>query len=193
MKTIGILALQGNFSKHCMVMKQLSCALRKVTKPNDLAGLSGLIIPGGESSTLLRLMKPWDFIDAIQNFYHQGGALMGTCAGLILMAKRVEPSQKSLGLLDVAVQRNAYGRQVDSFVGTGRWSCDLGETNDCPMVFIRAPVITTVGEGVRVLAHHNAQPVLVSAPRLLAASFHPEMSGSLRVHRYFVEHCLGSL
>jgi 5'-phosphate synthase pdxT subunit len=193
MKTIGILALQGNFSQHQAFLSNLPCQSRLVTKPDHLPGLSGLIIPGGESSAMLRLMKPWDFINAIQTFYHQGGALMGTCAGLILMAKHVDPSQKSLALLDVTVQRNAYGRQVDSFVASGDWSEELSGKDEGPMVFIRAPAITSIGEDVRVLAHCQSQPVLVHAPRLLAATFHPEMSGSLRVHRYFTEHCLGSL
>jgi 5'-phosphate synthase pdxT subunit len=158
----------------------------EVRVPEDLDGLTGLVLPGGESTTMLKLMEGTGMEDAIRSFHEKGGALFGTCAGLILMADRVsDPSQRSLHLLDVDVDRNAYGRQRDSFEA----DVEIVIGNDKPLraVFIRAPRVTRQGPEVKVLARANGDPILLRQGRVLAATFHPEMTQDLRVHRYFVE------
>jgi 5'-phosphate synthase pdxT subunit len=150
----------------------------------DLPGLAGLVIPGGESTTLLRLMADEPWFDALRAFHRDGGALFGTCAGAILLAREVTaPPQPSLGLLDIDVERNAYGRQVQSF----------DAFVDAPLLggsvhaaFIRAPRIRRVGTGVAVLARHQGEPVLVEEGRILAATFHPEITGDPSAHARFL-------
>lgn len=187
---VGVLALQGDFAAHQRVMATL-CETSLVKKASDLDGLNGLIIPGGESSALLRLMQRELLLEKINAFYQSGGAIFGTCAGLILMAMSVTPQQRSLELLDVDVSRNAYGRQQESFLGQGEWSDALPEAQALPMAFIRAPKIMRVGQHVEVLATCRQSPVLVRDQRLLAASFHPEMSDSSVIHNYFLTQCIG--
>lgn len=181
---VGVLALQGSFAAHARVLAALGADVREVRKPEALEGLSGLVIPGGESTTLLRFLG-YDpaFEPGLQEFVRQGGAVLGTCAGLILLAKEVRgPRQRCLGLLDVVVERNAYGRQVDSFTDQGRWRG--GEPLE--MVTIRAPRIVEVGPGVEVLATHGFDPVLVREGSCLGATFHPELSQDPSVHRLFL-------
>jgi 5'-phosphate synthase pdxT subunit len=183
--TIGVLALQGDFARHRAVLGRVPVPTVEVRKPAELSGVGGLIIPGGESTTLLTLMEAGDFVPALRTFHASGKPIFGTCAGLILLAREVEnPRQPSLGLLDVRVGRNAYGRQRDSFDAAGEAHLE-GFPTPLPMVFIRAPRIRQVGTGVQVLARHGGEPVLVREGTVLAATFHPELTDDGTVHRYF--------
>ncbi len=191
---IGILALQGDFAAHEAALAAAGAPTRLVRVPGELVGLRGLVLPGGESTALLRLMGPLGMAAALRAFHHDGGVLFGTCAGLILLARTViRPEQPSLGLLDVTVERNGYGRQIDSFVGTGRLALPGDEERELEMVFIRAPRIQAVGPGVQVVATHAGEPVLVEQGKVLGATFHPEMSaqplGGGPVHRRFLALC----
>ena len=155
--------------------------------PSQLEGLSGLVLPGGESTTMLKFMQEEGLVEPIEQFWRAGGALYGTCAGGILLARRVSsPAQFSLGFLDVSIERNGYGRQIDSHIS--REPCESLGAPPLPMVFIRAPVIHNVGREVAVMAEHRGEPVLVREGRVLASTFHPELTDDLRVHRFFVEH-----
>jgi 5'-phosphate synthase pdxT subunit len=188
---IGVLALQGDFALHAETLARLGVALRLVRTPQALTGLDGLILPGGESTAMLKLMEGTPMEEALRAFHARGGALFGTCAGLILLGRRVrDPDQRSLGLLDVTVRRNGYGRQIDSFETDLPWTED---TDRIRGVFIRAPRIEDAGPSVRVLATHGGEPVLVREGRVLAATFHPELTADTRVHRYFVERVLAEV
>jgi 5'-phosphate synthase pdxT subunit len=185
---IGILALQGDFALHAAALRRAGVEPVEVRKPDALDDVPGLIIPGGESTTLLHLMDAWDFGPAIREFHAGGRPLFGTCAGLIVLAREVDsPSQPSLGLIDVTVERNSYGRQRESFEATGEpeASGDLAGGPVLPMVFIRAPRIRRVGAAVDVLARHRGDPVLAREGSVLVATFHPELTDDLTVHRYF--------
>ena len=183
---IGVLALQGDFEAHRRRLEELGAEVVLVKKPEQLNGIDGLIIPGGESGTFLKLLgeegiaKLKDFVQAKPTF--------GTCAGCILLATQVEnPKQPGLGALDITVRRNAYGRQIDSSIREGQFLNDPLE-----MVFIRAPKIERVGEGVEVIATEGKDkdkkvPVLVRQGNALAATFHPELSDDRRVHQYFLD------
>lgn len=185
---IGVLALQGDFDAHARALEEAGAISAPVRKPEHLTGLDGLVIPGGESSTLLKLMERDDFLVALRDFA-KTQPVFGTCAGCILLARTVlNPSQPSIGVLDIAVERNAYGRQVDSTIGTGEARFPGGPLE---MVHIRAPRITRTGENVEVLATYGNAPVLVREGHLLAATFHPELSNDRRVHRLFVEMVAG--
>jgi 5'-phosphate synthase pdxT subunit len=182
---IGILAIQGDFEAHGKMLERMGVEHVFVRTPEDLAGLNGLILPGGESSTHLKVMTEEGLLDAIQKFAKQGGAFFGTCAGAILLAREVHrPDQESLGLLDMSVLRNAYGRQLSSEVRMGK-----SKLKDEPieMVFIRAPIIDRVGPGVEVLAENEGLPVMVRQGRVLATTFHPELTTDTTVHEYFVK------
>jgi 5'-phosphate synthase pdxT subunit len=183
--TIGILALQGDFARHHAALARASVPTAEVRKPVELSGVDGLVIPGGESTTLLTLIQAGDFVPALQAFHASGKPIFGTCAGLILLAREVEnPRQPSLGFLDVRVARNAYGRQRESFETAGEAALE-GAPASLPMIFIRAPRILDAGAGVRVLARHKGEPVLVREGSVLAATFHPELTDDITVHRYF--------
>ncbi len=182
---VGVLALQGDFAAHAAALARLGCHVSEVRRVAELAGLAGLALPGGESTALLNLMRDEPWFDALRGLHARGGALFGTCAGAILLAREVtSPRQASLGLLDVVVERNAFGRQVDSFE-TRLAAPLLG--GDLTAVFIRAPRLRAVGPGVEVLARLDGEPVLVREGRVLAATFHPEIAGDDRLHRYFVQ------
>ena len=184
MSTVGVLALQGDFAAHAGLLAALGAEVREVRRVADLRALGGLVIPGGESSALLRLMDGEPWFDALRAFHREGGALFGTCAGAILLAREVTgPPQPSLGLLDATVERNAYGRQVQSFE-TELQAPALG--GPVKAAFIRAPRIRRVGPGVTVLAQHQGEPVLVEEGRVMAATFHPEITGDGRVHERFL-------
>lgn len=186
-KTIGILALQGDVSLHRRMVERLGAPVVTVTMPAELRTLDGLVIPGGESTALLRLIEPIGMDTAIQEFARSGRPILGTCAGAIILAEQVtDPVQSSLKLIDITIQRNGYGRQVDSFEGVGKGQEEFPESS-VPMVFIRAPRITALGPGVQVLASYQAEPVLVRQNNILAASFHPELSDDLSLHTYFLE------
>jgi pyridoxal 5'-phosphate synthase pdxT subunit len=172
---IGILAVQGNVREHAAVLRRLGADSVEVRKPEQLAGLDGLIIPGGESTAIMRLVRLYGLEDAIRGFERP---IFGTCAGMILLDRR------HLGLLDMEVSRNAYGRQVASF------EADLvleGEEEPLRGVFIRAPRVHDAGPGVEVLAELEGEPVLLRDGRLLVASFHPELTCDPRVHERFLE------
>ncbi len=186
---VGVLALQGDFAAHAAVLRRLGAAPREVRSWTDLPDLSALVLPGGESTALLRLMDDGPWFDALRAFHDGGGALLGTCAGAILLARDVDPAQPSLGLLDAAVSRNAYGRQADSFEAR----LDAPGFDDPLLgVFIRAPRFTALGPRVEVLARLDGEPVLVRHRRVLAATFHPEIAGDDRVHRMLLYLSAGS-
>jgi len=182
---IGVLALQGDFALHARALARLGVGVVEVRKPAELDAVGGLIIPGGESTTLLHLMQEWEFFPALEKFHAGGRPLYGTCAGCIVLAREVErPRQFSLGLIDVTVQRNAYGRQRESFEAPGVATLD-GERTAMEMIFIRAPRITRVGPGVETLARHGNDAVLVRQGTVLVGTFHPELTEDTAVHRYF--------
>jgi 5'-phosphate synthase pdxT subunit len=184
MATIGVLALQGDFDAHAKVLSNLGSEVVEVRRVADLSGLNGLVIPGGESTTLLNLMGDEPWFAALKRFQNDGGALMGTCAGAILLAREVlNPTQESLGVLDATIARNAFGRQVESFE----------TTLDVPRVggtiaaaFIRAPRFQRLGPRVETLAVYRDEPVLVQEGRVLAMTFHPEITGDTKLHSYFL-------
>jgi pyridoxal 5'-phosphate synthase pdxT subunit len=182
-RAYGVLALQGDYAAHAEALRSPGAAVREVRHTADLGGLAGLVIPGGESSTLLHLMRDEPWFDALRAFHDAGGRLFGTCAGAILLAREVlSPSQPSLGLLDASVERNAFGRQVDSF----ETSLDVPALGgSLEAVFIRAPRFRALGPGVEVLARLGSEPVLVRQGRVLAATFHPELAGDPRLHALF--------
>ena len=183
---LGVLALQGDYVEHQRMLERLGCPSRLVRKASDLDGIGALILPGGESTTMIKFILEEDLLDPLKQLFHRGTAFYGTCAGAILLAKEVmSPTQLSLGVLDIAVERNGYGRQVDSHESSEPCS-ELGKA-PLPMVFIRAPVITRTGPSVRVLAEHRHNPVLVREERVLVSTFHPELSEDTRVHEYFLE------
>ena len=182
---IGILAVQGDFEAHAKMLERMGVPYVFVRTPEDMEGVDGLIFPGGESTTHLKVMSEEGLLGAVQKFAEKGGAFFGTCAGAILLAKEVHrPEQASLGLLDVSVLRNGYGRQLASEVRMGE--SKLSE-QPIEMVFIRAPIIERVGRDVEVLAENEGLPVLVRQGRVLAATFHPELTSDTTVHNYFVK------
>ena len=182
--TIGVLALQGAFDVHAKRLTELGAKAVLVRRPEQLAELDGLVIPGGESTTFLKNLERAGFYDVLDAFVHSK-PLFGTCAGCILLAKDVaNPPQRSFGVLDVSVERNAYGRQNDSVILNAETSLPGGPLE---MVFIRAPRISRVGAAVETLATRNGDPTLVRQGRLLAATFHPELTEDLRVHQLFLD------
>lgn len=175
--TVGVLALQGGFARHEQALQDAGVPSRPVRTAADLSGLSGLVLPGGESTTQLRLLARHRMEDALRAFVATGAPVLATCAGLILAALVVEgPRQRSYGFLDVTVARNAWGRQIDSFESVA----DDGTT---PLVFIRAPRITRVGDGVRVLAALRGEPVMVRHGNVVGCTFHPELAATSTIHR----------
>lgn len=184
---IGVLALQGDFALHVQALTRCGVEAVEVRKPEQLANVDGLVIPGGESTTLLKLIDEWHFVPALEKFHAAGKPVFGTCAGLILLARDVDnPKQFSLGLIDVGVERNSYGRQRESFETHGTAMLD-GTPTPIEMMFIRAPRIRRVGEGVEVLARQGGDPVMVKQGTVLVATFHPEVTGEQGIHKYFCE------
>ena len=184
---IGVLALQGDFELHRKALERIGADSTEVRLPGQLETVSGLIIPGGESTTLLKLIDAWDFVSGLEKFHAAARPIFGTCAGLILLAREVaNPAQFSLGFIDVAVERNAYGRQKESFESVG--TADLG-VGPAPlkMVFIRAPRIRRLGAAVTPLARHGDECVMARQGSVLVASFHPELTDEPTVHRYFAD------
>ena len=183
---IGVLAIQGDFAEHIAVLSRLSVTAREVRLPAQLESLDGLIIPGGESTTLSRLMSIYDLREPIAQMAREGRTVWGTCAGMIMLAREItEQDPVPLGIMDIGVQRNAFGRQVDSF----EQPLSIAGLDHKPFhgIFIRAPVIIRVGEEVSVLsALEDGRPVAVRQGNLLATAFHPELTNDTRVHRYFL-------
>lgn len=190
---IGVLALQGAFREHIMMLEALEVSAVPVRQPSQMDDLSGLIIPGGESTAIGKLMDSYGFYEPIAQQHGAGMAVWGTCAGAILIAREVLdaiPDQRSLALMDITVRRNAFGRQVDSFEADVDFE-GLEGPDEYRGVFIRAPWIEEVGEGVEVLARHDGAIVAARQERMLATVFHPELTGDPRVHRYFIESIAG--
>jgi pyridoxal 5'-phosphate synthase pdxT subunit len=191
MMHIGVLALQGAFAKHEAHFQALGAATIQVRKPADLRRCAGLVIPGGESTTLTKLMHLYGFYEPIREFAQQH-PVMGTCAGLILLATKVDDARVTpLGLLDIAVSRNAYGRQIDSFSALLDVPF-LGNGIPFRTIFIRAPQITAVGPEVEVVLTCQGLPVMVRHKHLLGLAFHPELTDDLRIHQYFLSFCAHS-
>jgi 5'-phosphate synthase pdxT subunit len=178
---IGVLALQGDFAAHARALAALGHDVRLARRPADLDRVEGLVLPGGESTTMLRLLESSGLAAPVVRLIRDGAPVLATCAGLILLARKVTgPDQTSFGLLDVTVARNAWGRQVDSFES---WS----DRGGLPLVFIRAPRIRDVGEGVEVLDTFDGEPILVRQGNMVGATFHPELTGDATVARLAFE------
>ncbi len=181
MPRVGVLALQGDFEAHRKALAEAGAEVVEVRTAPELHSVDGLVIPGGESTTMLKLLRIENLFDELQTFGSKK-PIFGTCAGAILLARDVmSPSQESLGLMDIGVERNAYGRQLDSRVTT----IDF-EGEDLEAVFIRAPIIRRIGPNVRVLAEYNGDPVLAEEGRHLVATFHPELTKDIRVQKMFL-------
>jgi 5'-phosphate synthase pdxT subunit len=191
MVTVGVLALQGDFAEHEAILKRLGAATREVRLPADLAGLDALIIPGGESTTITRLMNMYGLVEPLRRFAREK-AVWGTCAGMIVMAREAtDLDREPLNLIDIVVRRNAFGRQVDSF----ETRIELEEVSGSPLpaVFIRAPLIQEVGEGVKVLGRlEGGEIVAARQGKLLVTSFHPELTDDMRLHAYFLSLATGA-
>ena len=186
---IGIVAIQGDYEAHAKALDRMGVEHAYVRRPDDLAGVTGVILPGGESTTHLKVMTEEGLFDALKQFAAKDGAFFGTCAGAILLAREVHrPAQASLGLLDISILRNGYGRQLASDVHSG--TSKLAK-EPLEMVFIRAPIIESVGAGVDVLAEDAGHPVLVQQGRVLASTFHPELTQDTTVHEYFLKMATG--
>lgn len=183
---VGVLAMQGAFREHALALSACGCTVTEVRRPADLEQVQALVIPGGESTAIGRLLQAFGLGEELRARIEAGLPVFGTCAGAILLAKEIAGSnQYRLGVMDIRVRRNAYGRQVESFEAPLEIPV-LGEET-FPGVFIRAPQIEAVGPGVEVLATYQGKVVLARQGRLLAATFHPELTSDLRVHRYFLE------
>jgi 5'-phosphate synthase pdxT subunit len=183
--TVGVLALQGDFREHIAMVEALGAVASEIRLPADLAAIDALILPGGESTTMGKLAERYDLIDPMRTAIAAGLPTLGTCAGMILLASSTTgPPQPLLEVLDVVVERNAFGRQVDSFeadVAIAGWE------NPFPAVYIRAPWISKVGDGVEVLGESDGHPVMVRSRNILATSFHPELTSDPRIHRMLLD------
>lgn len=185
--TVGVLAVQGAVREHLDALRRIDVDARPVRTPEEIAASDALIIPGGESTTIGKLMERYGLLQPVRDLVAAGKPLLGTCAGMILMAKKIQAAaadQPSLSLMDIAVERNAFGRQIDSFEA----DLDFAATDGGPVraVFIRAPIIAAVGSGVEVLATHRGRIVAARQDRMLALSFHPELTSEPRIHQYFL-------
>jgi pyridoxal 5'-phosphate synthase pdxT subunit len=184
---VGVLALQGAFREHIAALRDVGVDAVEVRLPRDLKGLDGLVIQGGESSTMSKLIEAYDLEAPIRELHARGGAFLGTCAGMIVLAHHAEdgrPDQRYLDMIDIDVRRNAYGRQPASFEAPLRL---VGEDLPIPGVFIRAPQIERLGDGVEVVAEHEGEPVAASQGNVLVTAFHPELTSDRRLHRRFAE------
>lgn len=182
---IGVLAIQGDFAAHKQMLERIGVEAIEIRRASELAQIDGLIMPGGESTTMLKFLTEENLWDPIQEFTRTGKHIFGTCAGAILLARDVlNPAQPSLNLIDMTVERNSYGRQVDSFIV----SIETTITNETiEAVFIRAPQIKDVGKEVEVIATLNDQPIFVRQKNIMAATFHPELTNDDRIHRFFID------
>jgi 5'-phosphate synthase pdxT subunit len=181
---IGVLALQGAVREHMQHIEALGATGVAVKRPRELDDIAGLIIPGGESTAIGKLMVEYDFIDAVRAFGEAGKPIYGTCAGMILLAQRIaEGGQPLLGLMDIEARRNAFGRQRESFEA----DLDIAGIGFFRAVFIRAPRIEAIGEGVQTLAEFDNIKVMARQNQYLASAFHPELTGDVRIHKYFLD------
>jgi pyridoxal 5'-phosphate synthase pdxT subunit len=183
MKTVGILALQGDFEAHRKAIERAGAKAVEVRTAEEMAACDGLVLPGGESTTMLKLLEEENLLEPLRAFGAQK-PIYGTCAGAILLANEVShPAQPSLNLMDIAVERNAYGRQIDSRVAR----VETAEGSELEAVFIRAPIIRRVGSSARVLASYRGDPVWVEQGRHMVTTFHPELSADPRIHQHFLQ------
>lgn len=185
MGNVGVLALQGDFEKHIQMLDRLGVPAVEVREKSQLEEIDGLIIPGGESTTIGKLLVRYEMLEALKSFAKAGKPVFGTCAGAILLAKGIEGSnQDRIGVMDIAVKRNAYGRQIESFEA----DIFVPKIGELPIrgVFIRAPIIKHVEDGVEVLSRFGDSPVLVKQGKILAATFHPELTNDTRIHAFFL-------
>ena len=184
---IGVLAIQGDFAEHIASLKKVGVEAQEVRLPHQMEDIDGLIIPGGESTTLSRLMSIYGLREPVQRLCREGKSLWGTCAGMIMMAREItEEDPEPLGLMDIGVQRNSFGRQIDSFEQD--LEVEAFDGGLFHAIFIRAPGVIRVGDGVEVLASlPDGQPVAVRQGKMLASSFHPELTNDTRFHQYFLD------
>ena len=183
---IGVLSLQGDFKEHLEMLARCGVKTISVRLPEELKGLNGLIIPGGESTVIGSLMQRYEVDKAIVKRHKEGMALYGACAGAILLAKKIlNSSQPTLRLLDISVKRNDYGRQLDSF----ETELNISKIGKFKGIFIRAPVIDRIGSGIEVLSRCNSNPVFIQTNKILASTFHPELADDARVHEHFIGMC----
>lgn len=182
---VGVLALQGDFAEHLSLLASCGYRCMDVRTTDDLERADCLVIPGGESTTMLKLIDRYEFRDPLSKRIEDGMPVLATCAGAILLAREVTDGEKPIGVLDVRIRRNAYGRQVDSF----ETEIEVKSLGSPPIkgIFIRAPIIEWTGPGVDVLATWADDPVLIRQSNILSTTFHPELAGEVRIHRYFVE------
>ncbi len=180
----GVLALQGDFREHAHMFAEAGATPVEVRTAEQLAGVDVLAIPGGESTTIGKLARAYDLVEPIRDRARRGMPILGTCAGMIVLAERVEGGEPLFGLMDITVRRNAYGRQIDSFEADVEVE---GIGHAVRGVFIRAPQVEQIGDRVRVLAEHEGRPVVLEQGNLLAASFHPELVGETALHRYLLD------
>ena len=187
--TVGVLALQGAFSEHMEMLRGLGVQCREIRQKRDLdGGLDGLILPGGESSVMGNLLEKTELFTPLRDAITKGLPVFGTCAGLILLAKNIEDSPKThFGVLDITLRRHGFGRQINSFCENGAFTPTGSPAAEIPMVFIRGPYITGIGEGVQVLAKMHGQIVAVQQGHILGAAFHPEVTTDTTVHEYFLK------
>jgi len=184
MPKIGVLALQGSFKEHIEMLRKCNIDAVAVKLPDDLKNVDGLVIPGGESTTIGKLMQQYGLDKEIIKRHNEGMAIYGTCAGAILLSKNiVDSEQPRLNLLDISIKRNEYGRQIDSFEA----ELDIEKIGKFNGIFIRAPVIEKVNDDIKVLSKFNNNPVLIQKNNILASTFHPELTNDKRVHEYFFE------
>ena len=184
---IGVLGIQGAIQEHLSILRKAGVEPSWVKDRKELDSVEALVMPGGESTTMIKLLKRFEMWEALRNRIEDGMPVLATCAGMILLSKKIENvvNQDSLGVLDISVKRNGYGRQINSF----EVDLQIDEIGPEPFraVFIRAPKIESIGDEVRVLTSYDGSPVLVRQNNMLAASFHPELTGDLRIHRYFLK------
>jgi len=184
---IGVLSLQGAFKEHIKRLKECGVSVEEVKFTEQLKDIDGLIIPGGESSTINKLLGKYKFKESLDKFYNDKKPIFGTCAGLILLAKNIKGEGRGLGYIDIDVQRNAYGRQIESFEELLDIHLDNNRNGGkFKSIFIRAPKILNVGERVRILGKFKEDIVLVRDNNVMASTFHPELTGDLRIHKYFI-------
>jgi len=184
---VGVLSLQGAFIEHIIKLNECGVSAMEIRLPENLSDVDGLIIPGGESTTINKLLNEYNFKNSLDRFYKDKKPIFGTCAGLILMAKEIQDEGNGLGYIDIVVKRNAYGRQVDSFEELVYIDFNNnGKQTEFNSIFIRAPKILSTGKDVKVMAQLNGEAILVKNDSVMVSTFHPELTDSLEVHSYFI-------
>ncbi len=186
---VGVLALQGAFSEHISALKKCGVSVSQIKLPGQLEDVDGLIIPGGESTAMIKLMKKYKFYEPLDNFFKKKKPIFGTCAGLIILAKEIVGEKSGFGYININVERNAYGRQIDSFEEFLDLNLNNGTTDSVKFksIFIRAPKISGLAKDVKILARLKEEAVLAQSNNVLVCAFHPELTQDLRIHKYFIE------